>query len=118
MSSFPQLCVSCVTTPASNEQSLRDTTQTKSITYRKIQSEIVHVGQKDNWDCGLACSMMILQAANVTTPRNRLIQSIGRSIWTVDILNLLLKNDVQAHMYTITKGVDVNLQEQVCELIS
>jgi Guanylylate cyclase len=59
-------------------------------------TELVHIRQHDNWDCGIVCLQMIASSSGSTTSTKKLysrewmLQQIGtQSIWTVDLVLLL-----------------------------
>ncbi|KAL3858021.1 hypothetical protein ACJMK2_012637 [Sinanodonta woodiana] len=78
------------------------------------ESKVVHnvptCIQSYSWDCGLACSSMVLRYLgfdphNVYTSDLDSLQC-GESIWTIDLAMLLQKYDIRHKLCTITIGVD------------
>lgn len=72
--------------------------------------EIPHVNQLYNWDCGLACVLMVLQTMGI---RNCSLQSLEnlcgtKSIWTVDLAYLLQRFSFVFSYFTVTLGANPN----------
>ena len=67
-----------------------------------------HVRQAYNWDCGLACVLMIVHANGMKHVDLRYLRDAcgTTSIWTVDIAHLLRHFGLQVKFYTITLGVN------------
>jgi Guanylylate cyclase len=74
--------------------------------------DLIHVGQKHNWDCGLACLEMSQrwwrmdeQLKAPTSFHAREFEDKGSPLWTIDIFLNLFENGVDgAVMYTTCKG--------------
>ena len=69
-----------------------------------INIDIIYVGQKYNWDCGLACIIMILKTLDISPSST--IDSLSKyctstTIWTTDLVNLLIIFDIKFEFYTI-----------------
>ena len=91
-----------------------------SVTCRSV----THSQQRFNWDCGLACILMALDAADELDARERISgdlekvcqnEGFGHSTWTID-LAYLLKNyapQLKFSYTTITIGVDQSYMNQV-----
>lgn len=76
------------------------------------QIELPHVRQRSDWDCGLACSLMVLQKLlgnkfdsleyeEICTAKN-----FGTSVWTIDIASIFTEYNAEYVFYTSTLGVD------------
>ncbi|XP_058109384.1 guanylyl cyclase 1 isoform X2 [Magnolia sinica] len=70
--------------------------------------KVPHVHQLRNWDCGLACVLMVLRTLGVDHCD---IHSLGKlcsttSIWTVDLAYLLHKFSVSFSFLTVTLGAN------------
>lgn len=68
--------------------------------------------QKYNWDCGLACSCMVLRFLDkncdtVYSSDLKLLQC-GESVWTIHLALLMKLHDVRHCFSTVTLGVDKN----------
>ena len=74
--------------------------------------DLIHVGQKHNWDCGLACLEMsqrwwlMEEPLKASTSLNaKEFEDKGSPLWTIDIFLSLFENGVDgAVMYTTCKG--------------
>jgi len=73
--------------------------------------ELEHYQQVSNWDCGIACVLMVLP----TPSRNYFIKNFnqvveeekfGESTWTIDLAYLLHRFNVKFSYYTTTIGID------------
>ncbi|XP_038884867.1 guanylyl cyclase 1 isoform X1 [Benincasa hispida] len=72
--------------------------------------EVPHINQLQQWDCGLACVLMVLNTLGINDCH---IQSLAdlcgtRSIWTVDLAYLLQRFSVSFSYFTVTFGADPN----------
>ncbi|XP_064110013.1 protein GUCD1-like isoform X1 [Macrobrachium nipponense] len=72
---------------------------------------IDHVQQRHNWDCGLACVMMILppQARDLFSAKLYQIceeEGFDRSTWSIDLAYLLQRFGIKHRYVTVTIGVD------------
>lgn len=70
--------------------------------------EVPHVHQLCNWDCGLACILMVLRTLGI---EHCDIHSLGKlcsttSIWTVDLAYLLHNFSVSFTFLTVTLGAN------------
>ena len=78
----------------------------------RLQIELPHVRQKTEWDCGLACSLMILQKIfgnkfeNTEYEHICALKNFGTSVWTIDIASIFTEYKVDYAFYTKTTGVD------------
>lgn len=72
--------------------------------------EVPHINQLYNWDCGLACVLMVLQTIGITCcDLDTLGQLCGTtSIWTVDLAYLLHNFSVNFSYLTVTLGANPN----------
>lgn len=82
----------------------------------RLQIELPHVRQKTDWDCGLACSLMVLQKLlgnNFDDAKYEQIcamKNFGTSVWTIDIASIFNEYEVDYVFYTSTLGVDPNYE--------
>ena len=69
---------------------------------------VPHVRQQHNWDCGLACVLMIVHAHGMKHVDLRYLRDIcgTTSIWTVDIAHLLRHFNLQVKFFTVTLGAN------------
>jgi hypothetical protein len=78
------------------------------------RTELPHVVQKYDWDCGIACIQMILrklgQVCDAYDLRANL--GIGESVWTIDLANILRHVKIECVYYTITCGVDPSYKDK------
>ena len=72
------------------------------------QYDDVFVAQERTWDCGLACSKMVMNwkdpngtLVNVNDVANR-----ETPLWTIELFNLLQSSGVDVSMFTKCKGVN------------
>ncbi|XP_021732374.1 protein GUCD1 isoform X1 [Chenopodium quinoa] len=72
--------------------------------------EVPHVNQLSNWDCGLACVLMVLQTIGINNCSLHTLEKLcgTRSIWTVDLAYLLQKFSVIFSYFTVTIGANPN----------
>ena len=91
-----------------------------SVTCRSVQ----HCQQQFNWDCGLSCVLMALDAADEFTAKEDISSDIekvckaegfGHSTWTIDLCYLLkhYAPHLNFSYTTIMKGVDPSYKDQV-----
>lgn len=54
---------------------------------------VLHVKQKHTWDCGLACSVMVLQALEVHAATADAVygQASAKAVWTIQLAHLLAR---------------------------
>lgn len=68
------------------------------------------IGQKYDWDCGLACCAMAIRWSGRGDDCSAELYSnqelTQRPLWTIDLLIYLLNQNVAAEMYTIYTGVN------------
>jgi len=74
-----------------------------------IINSIIHVKQSYAWDCGLACAEMILRSHGISHCGLReLADIIGtQSVWSIDIVYLFKRFNINCKYCTIIMGVDV-----------
>lgn len=78
----------------------------------RLQIELPHVKQKTDWDCGLACSLMVLQKVLGNKFDNSEYEDIcekknfGSSVWTIDIASIFTEYKIDYVFCTKTLGVD------------
>ncbi|XP_048495520.1 guanylyl cyclase 1 isoform X2 [Beta vulgaris subsp. vulgaris] len=72
--------------------------------------EVPHVKQLSNWDCGLACVLMVLQTIGINNCSLHALEDLcdTRSIWTVDLAYLLQSFSVVFSYFTVTLGANPN----------
>ena len=83
----------------------------------RLQIELPHVRQKTDWDCGLACSLMVLQKLlgnkfdNAEYEEICASKNFGTSVWTIDIASIFTEYTADYVFYTKTLGVDPSYGE-------
>eukprot|EP00088_Acartia_fossae_P000945 TRINITY_DN10350_c2_g1_i1.p1 TRINITY_DN10350_c2_g1~~TRINITY_DN10350_c2_g1_i1.p1 ORF type:complete len:251 (-),score=11.10 TRINITY_DN10350_c2_g1_i1:209-961(-) len=96
------LRVSIMMKPAFNEQKDNE---------EEVIHELEHYQQLSNWDCGIACVLMVLP----TPSRNYFIKNFsqvveeekfGESTWTIDLAYLLDRFHMKFKYFTTTIGID------------
>ena len=67
-----------------------------------------HVRQAFNWDCGLACCLMVLRALGVVDASLASLRERcpTKSIWTIDLAHLLAGFGAEVHFSTVTLGAN------------
>lgn len=72
--------------------------------------EVPLVNQLSNWDCGLACVLMVLQTIGINNCSLHALEKLcgTRSIWTVDLAYLLQSFSVIFSYFTVTLGANPN----------
>ncbi|XP_013167999.1 PREDICTED: protein GUCD1 isoform X2 [Papilio xuthus] len=88
--------------------STRDNIPTKP---KYIEHKVHHYQQCFNWDCGIACVMMLLsleQRDYLKKHFTKICHDEGflQSTWTIDLCFLLKRFGIEHCMYTIIKGVN------------
>mmetsp|Transcript_43864 Transcript_43864/g.73040 ORF Transcript_43864/g.73040 Transcript_43864/m.73040 type:complete len:285 (-) Transcript_43864:166-1020(-) len=75
---------------------------------RSLSVDVPHVRQSFNWDCGLACVLMVLRTLGVNKCDLRILRQLCNttSIWTVDLAHLFARFGVAVHFCTITVGAN------------
>ena len=75
---------------------------------------IPHVKQILNWDCGLACVLMALQALGVEGCCMEALTDLcpTTSVWTIDLAHLLNAFGVRVHFFTITIGANPDFAQE------
>ncbi|KAL4421022.1 hypothetical protein ABPG77_008859 [Micractinium sp. CCAP 211/92] len=69
---------------------------------------VPHIQQAYNWDCGLACVLMVLRALGMRQCHFGMLLDLcpTRSIWTIDLAHLLAKCGAAVQMLTVTIGAN------------
>jgi len=69
---------------------------------------VPHVRQAFNWDCGLACCLMVLRALGVADVSLASLRERcpTKSIWTIDLAHLLAGFGAEVHFSTVTLGAN------------
>lgn len=72
--------------------------------------QVPHVRQLCNWDCGLACVLMVLKMLGVEGCDLKYLSQLCQttSIWTVDLAHLLRHFKVDVAFLTVTIGANPN----------
>lgn len=94
------------------------------VTCRSVQ----HTQQQFNWDCGLSCVLMALDAAEEMEAKDTIednlqqigkIEGFGNSTWTIDLCYLIKHHapNLGFSYTTITLGVDPSYMTQVSCII-
>lgn len=75
---------------------------------RSHSVDVPHVQQLFNWDCGLACVLMVLKTLGISHYDVHDLKKLccTTSIWTVDLAYLLHKFSVSFSFFTVTLGVN------------
>lgn len=82
----------------------------------RLEVDLPHVKQKTDWDCGLACSLMVLQKVLGNKFEEMTFEDIcarkgfASSVWTVDIASILTEYNVEYVFFTKTLGADPRYQ--------
>ena len=81
------------------------------------RTELPHVVQKFDWDCGIACIQMILLKLGQIFDDSALYDllptlGIGESVWTIDLANILRHLNIDCVYYTVTCGVDPGYKDE------
>ena len=78
----------------------------------RLQIELPHIRQRTDWDCGLACSAMVLHKLlgnkfdDTEYEDICAMKNFGTSVWTIDIASIFTEYKVDYMFYTSTLGVD------------
>eukprot|EP01023_Acetabularia_acetabulum_P005808 TRINITY_DN12390_c0_g1_i1.p2 TRINITY_DN12390_c0_g1~~TRINITY_DN12390_c0_g1_i1.p2 ORF type:complete len:298 (+),score=32.31 TRINITY_DN12390_c0_g1_i1:188-1081(+) len=75
----------------------------------QLYLEVPHVKQLFSWDCGVACTLMVLKALKIDGGIGILQlqqQFCTRSVWTIDIAHMLRRYTVDVTFYTVTIGAN------------
>jgi len=69
---------------------------------------VPHVRQAFNWDCGIACVLMIVRSLGLKHVDLRYLRDVcgTTSIWTIDLAHLLRHFDLRVKFYTVTLGAN------------
>ncbi|XP_042465322.1 guanylyl cyclase 1-like isoform X1 [Zingiber officinale] len=75
---------------------------------RSNSVDVPHMRQRFDWDCGLACVLMVLRTVGLEQFDIRDLEKIcdTTSIWTVDLAYLLHKFSVKFSFLTVTLGAN------------
>ncbi|XP_010905388.1 guanylyl cyclase 1 isoform X2 [Elaeis guineensis] len=75
---------------------------------RSHSVDVPHVRQLFNWDCGLACVLMVLKTLGIDHYNIHDLEKLccTTSIWTVDLAYLLHEFSVSFSFFTVTLGVN------------
>ncbi|GJQ10865.1 hypothetical protein GpartN1_g2656.t1 [Galdieria partita] len=95
-------------------------TNTKNLDTNKGEEEledlvplVPHCRQSFYWDCGLACSYMILRYYGLQVPITELYEKFWtQSVWTIDLVHLLHIYGLQLTYCTTTLGVRMEYSKQ------
>ncbi|XP_078178920.1 guanylyl cyclase 1 isoform X1 [Carex rostrata] len=81
---------------------------------RAYHVDVPHVRQMCNWDCGLACVLMVLRTLGIDSYDITDLEEFcsTTSIWTVDLAYLLHKFSVNFSFLTVTVGVNPSYSAQ------
>ena len=73
-----------------------------------------HVRQSYNWDCGLACVLMVLRGLGWDSIDLHKLRSMcpTKSIWTVDLAHLLRSFGLDVQFLTVTIGANPNFANE------
>jgi len=79
-----------------------------NLTRLSILVDVPHVRQSFNWDCGLACMLMVLRSLGVSRCNLQGLRLMCNttSIWTVDLAYMLSRFGIPVHFFTITLGAN------------
>ncbi|GFR50726.1 hypothetical protein Agub_g12983 [Astrephomene gubernaculifera] len=71
-----------------------------------VHAHVPHCKQHFNWDCGLACVQMILEASGFPNCDYQTLRHLcdTTSVWTVDLAHLLRRFGLRVAFHTITLG--------------
>lgn len=99
------------TTNAVKDSTTNDSTgnERKGENIAEVRIDVPHIKQQYSWDCGLACSKMVLRMYEKDLDDFSSVCSklaFGQSIWTIDLANIMKHYGVKHFMCTITFGVD------------
>lgn len=75
----------------------------------QVMIMVPHIVQKFRWDCGLACSQMVLRHLNKNADDFEAAcksLDITESVWTIDLAHIMSHYGVRHLLCTITLGVD------------
>lgn len=89
-------------------RSLRNEKSSGGIMSQSRFVEVPHIKQIRNWDCGLACVLMVMRTLGI---KNYDLHELGElchttSIWTVDLAYLLQKLSISFSYFTVTIGAN------------
>ncbi|QDZ22648.1 guanylyl cyclase [Chloropicon primus] len=73
-----------------------------------VKKAVPHVRQAFNWDCGIACVLMIVQANGLKHVDLGYLRDVcgTTSIWTIDIAHLLRHFGLKVKYFTVTLGAN------------
>nr|XP_043616880.1 guanylyl cyclase 1-like [Erigeron canadensis]XP_043616881.1 guanylyl cyclase 1-like [Erigeron canadensis] len=92
------------------KSSLRNKNDKKKVLLQSHFIDVPHIKQKRNWDCGLACVLMVLRTLNIKHFDFEDLEAFCPtiSIWTVDLAYLLHKLSIRFSYITVTLGANPN----------
>lgn len=75
---------------------------------RSSSLRVPHVQQEQNWDCGLACVLMVLGSLGAQRCDLRTMRRLctTQSIWTIDLAHLLRAFGVDVRFVSLELGVN------------
>ncbi|CAH1272504.1 GUCD1 [Branchiostoma lanceolatum] len=85
---------------------------------QQVLLNVPHIQQHSEWDCGLACSQMVLRHVLQSPPSADTFRALcekmdfGCSVWTVDLARIMAHFDVPHLLCTLTLGVDSGYQQE------
>ncbi|MQL88291.1 hypothetical protein Taro_020837 [Colocasia esculenta] len=76
--------------------------------------DVPHIRQLCNWDCGLACVLMVLRTLGISDCNIHDLEDLccTTSIWTVDLAYLLKKFSVAFSFFTVTLGANPDFSSE------
>eukprot|EP00743_Colponemidia_sp_Colp-15_P013506 GILK01015727.1.p1 GENE.GILK01015727.1~~GILK01015727.1.p1 ORF type:complete len:259 (+),score=17.20 GILK01015727.1:48-824(+) len=76
--------------------------------------DVPHVRQSRHWDCGLACLKMVFPVFSTIMFESVLMDQMAcsTSIWSIDLLHMLVRAGVSCWMSTITMGACSDYQNE------
>ncbi|XP_078604307.1 protein GUCD1-like [Branchiostoma floridae x Branchiostoma japonicum] len=79
---------------------------------------VPHIQQRWEWDCGLACTQMVLRHILPSPPSDDSFRALcekmdfGCSVWTVDLARIMAHFNIPHLLCTLTLGVDNGYQQE------
>lgn len=75
---------------------------------RSHSVEVPHINQLCNWDCGLACVLMVLRTIGINNCSIQALEELccTTSIWTVDLAYLMQQFSIKFSYFTVTLGAN------------
>ncbi|KAK6641523.1 hypothetical protein RUM44_013235 [Polyplax serrata] len=83
----------------------------------EYEIKLVHCKQKNTWDCGLSCIMMVLSEKEREFFINNFdeickAEGFGKSTWTIDLCYLMKRFSIEFIFYTTVVGIDPGHKSQ------